>query len=141
MNMVGIDLYLLDRASGEYERVSDGEVPRNARWHLLWSETGDRVYFHRDEAGDEQNDIATWTRDGDTPTVVEVDGQGICMGTTHDGRYILFGSDAGEQLNLYRFDTKTGDRLQLTEYAQPVWGSEFGPEDERIAYVTNESDT
>lgn len=134
------DLYLLDRETGEYERVTDGEVPRNARWHLLWGPDGERVYFHRDDAGDEQNDIAVWTRRGGTETVVEVDGQGVLTDTTQDGRHLLFRSDEGEQLNLYRYDTETDERVQLTEYRKPVQGGVFGPDDERIAYVTNESD-
>ncbi|PSP28095.1 S9 family peptidase [Halobacteriales archaeon QH_2_65_14] len=135
------DLYLLDRETGEYERVTDGDVPRSARWHVLWSQDGERVYFHRDEAGDEQNDIAAWNRDGGTETVVEVDGQGIVMDTSRDGRYLIFASDEGEQLNLYRYDTETEERIQLTEYRQPVWLGLFDPDDERIAYATNESET
>ncbi|MFC7073784.1 S9 family peptidase [Halovenus rubra] len=135
------DLYLLDRESGDYERVSDGDVPRNARWPILWSRDGGRVYFHRDEAGNEQNDIAAWNRDGETETVVEVDGQGMLSDTTHDGRYLLYASDEGTQLNLYRYDTETDESIQLTEYAQPAGGGVFGPDDQRIAYVTNESET
>jgi dipeptidyl aminopeptidase/acylaminoacyl peptidase len=135
------DLYLLDRESGEYERVSDGEVPRNARWHILWSQNGDAVYFHRDEAGDEQNDIAAWYRDGDTETVVDVDGQAILSDTTQDGRYLLFASDEGQQLNLYRYDTEADEKLQLTEYRQPAPFGVFDSDDERIAYITNESES
>ena len=134
------DLYILSRNTGEYERVTDGDVPRNARWHILWSQDGHGVYFHRDRGGDEQNDIARWSRDGTTATVVEVDGQAILMDSTRDGASILYASDEGTQLNLYRYDTDDEERTQLTAYDGPVMYAVFAPDDERIAYLTNESD-
>lgn len=133
------DLYLLDRESGEYERVSDGNVPRNARYHIMWGPDGDRIYFHRDDAGNEQNNIAVWTRDGETETVCAVDGQAILADISQDGRYLLYASDEGQQLNLYRYDTQTDEKLQVTEYDQPTGAGTFGPDDERIAYISNES--
>ncbi|WP_290814784.1 S9 family peptidase [Halovivax sp.] len=133
------DLYLLDRVDRTYERVTDGEAPRSARWHVRWGQAGERVYFHRDEGGDEQNDIAAWSRDDGVETVVPVDGQGVLSGTTRDGEAVLYGSDEGEQMNLYRYDRAADERTRLTDYDRPVMGGIFGPDDERIAYVTNES--
>ena len=135
------DLYLLDRETGAYERVTDGSVPRSARWHILWGQDGEAVYFHQDDAGDEQNDIAAWSRDDHTRTVVDIDGQGILMDTTQDGRHVLYTSDEGEQMNCYRYDVESDDRIQLTDYDRPVMFAVFDPEDERIAFMTNESDT
>jgi len=134
------ELHVMDLSTGEHERLTDGEVPRSARWHLVWGGTGERVYFHRDEDGDEQNDVCAVTRDGDVETVVAVDGQAVVADTTSDGRYVLFASDAGEQMNLYRQDRETGERDQLTTFDQPVWGASFGPDDERVAFTANESD-
>ena len=51
------ELHVLDVATGEHEQVSDGEVPRNARWGLQWSADGEQVYFHLDDDGNEQNDV------------------------------------------------------------------------------------
>ncbi|WP_247731207.1 S9 family peptidase [Halovivax limisalsi] len=133
------DLYLLETETGRYERVTDGEAPRSARWHVRWGRDGETVYFHHDDAGDEQNDILAWTRAG-VETVVDVDGQASFSDTTRDGASILYASDAGEQLNLYRYDTDSGERARLTAYDRPTRGGRFGPDDERITYVTNESD-
>jgi len=46
-----------DVASGEREPWSDGEVPRNARWHLEWRADGERLFFHRDQDGDEHKEV------------------------------------------------------------------------------------
>ena len=50
------EIHVLDRTTGERRQWSNGDVPRNARWYLEWGADGDRVYFHRDEDGDEQPD-------------------------------------------------------------------------------------
>jgi dipeptidyl aminopeptidase/acylaminoacyl peptidase len=134
------ELYLLDRDTGERTRVTDGEVPRNARWHLRWDPGGDRIFFHLDEDGDEQNDIlAVDPEGGDVETVVAVDGQGMLDDVSRDGRYLLYGSDETEQMNLHRYDTERGERRQLTAFDQPAGRGIFGPADDRVAFVANES--
>ncbi|WP_254861895.1 S9 family peptidase [Halovivax gelatinilyticus] len=135
------DLYVLDVDEGSYERVTDGEAPRSARWHVRWSQDGERVFFHRDDAGDEQNDLVAWSPEGGVETVVEVDGQAVLSDTSQDGETVLYASDEGEQMNLYRYDTAASETSQLTTYDRPVMGATFDPDDERIAYVTNESDS
>ncbi|AGB15204.1 dipeptidyl aminopeptidase/acylaminoacyl peptidase [Halovivax ruber XH-70] len=134
------DLYLFDRERGSYEQVTDGEAPRSARWHVQWSRDGSGVYFHQDDAGDEQNDLVRVTADGTVEPIVSVDGQAIFMDTTMDGQTVLYGSDEGEQMNLYRYDTARDERQQLTAYEHPVMYGAFSPDDDRIAYATNESD-
>lgn len=132
------ELYLLDRESAEYHQVTDGEVPRDATWWIRWDASGETVLFHRDEAGDEQNDIYASTLNGDAKEVLSVDGQGMLVDVDDDT--VLYQSDEGRQMNLYRFDRATGEHTQLTEYAQPVRGGVFSPSGDRIAYVANESD-
>jgi len=134
------ELYTLDAETGEYERWSDGEVPRSARWPHAWGGSDDRVYFHADEAGNEQNDLHVLTREGDHEVVVEVDGQAVLYDVSDDGRWLLYGSDEGEQMNCYRYDREREAKEQLTEYDQPFHSGLFGPEDDRVAYVANESE-
>jgi dipeptidyl aminopeptidase/acylaminoacyl peptidase len=135
------ELSVQDLSTGERTRWSDGTVPRNARWYLLPGADGDRVFFHRDEDGNEQNDIHEITRDGEVNAVVTVDGQAVLHDVGPDGRVLLYGSDEGAQMNLYRFDRASGEREQLTAYEQPVWGGVVSPAGERVAYVANESET
>lgn len=134
------ELHLMDRATGEHEQVTDGEVPRDATWFLEWTADGEGVYVHRDDDGDEQNDILRVDVDsGAVEPVVAPAGQGIITDSTRE--YLLYRSDAGEQLNLYRQDLSSGTTEQLTAYDQPVSGAEYSPDGERIAYLANESDS
>jgi dipeptidyl aminopeptidase/acylaminoacyl peptidase len=138
------ELSVQELSTGERRQLSDGEVPRNARWSIAWDGAdapGDRILFHRDEAGDEQNDVyAVDVASGAVEAVVEPDGQAIIQDVTDDGRSLLYACDEREQLNLYRYDTREGTVEQLTDYDQPVLIARYGPDDERIAYATNESD-
>jgi len=132
------ELYLLDPETGTKRQVSDGDVPRDPRYPFRWAPSGDELYFHEDDDGDEQNDILAIGRDGTVETVVENDSQ--CLLTdVHDDR-LLYTSDVGEQMNLYEHDRDTGETVQRTRYRQPVRGGLFDPDGERIAYATNESE-
>jgi len=132
------ELHVLDVETGELTQWSDGEVPRNARWFVAWGADGDRVYFHRDEAGDEQNDVYAITRDGAVEPVVEADGQNV-LHDVGDGR-MLFGSSRDGQMNVYSHDLPSGETTKLTAYDRAVWGSILSPDGDRVAYATNETD-
>lgn len=134
------EMHLLDVNDGKLTQLSDGDVPRNARWPFTWAPDGERIYYHYDEAGDEQNDIYAIDRSGDVEPIVELDGQCILTDVSDDGRWLLVASDAGEQLNLYRHDRERDETEQLTTYRLAVHGGQFGPDGDRIAYVTNETE-
>ena len=134
------ELHVLDAATGGSECWTDGQVPRDARWHLRWSADGDRVFFHRDEAGDEQNDLHAVDSDGYTEPVVEMDGQVTLRDVGGDGETLLVGSTRDGQMNLYRHDLPAGETTKLTDYERAVWGGLLDPDCERIAYATNESE-
>ncbi|WP_123538001.1 S9 family peptidase [Halosimplex salinum] len=132
-----VELCLVDPGTGEVTQVSDGEVPREARYPIEWAPDGESVYFHRDEGGDEQNDICAFDLDGGVRAVVENDSQCILFDVAPDGR-LLYASDAGAQMNLYEHDPAVGEDRQLTRYDRPVFGGQYDPAGERVAYVTNE---
>ncbi len=134
------ELHVMELESGEIKQVSDGEVPKNARWFIMWGSDSKRVYFHKDEAGNEQNDIYSIDLEGNVESVVTADGQCILQDISDDGRYLLFTSDMGEQMNLYRYDLKEDTMEQLTEYEQPVMSALFSSNGDMIAYEANESD-
>ncbi|WP_255166983.1 S9 family peptidase [Natrononativus amylolyticus] len=134
------ELYVLDLETGARARLSDGEVPRAVRYPIRWHPDGDRLFFHRDEGGDEQNDVFSIDLEGAVDRVVGRDGQCVLADVGPDGRYLYYASDARDQLNLYRHDLESGEFEQLTAYDQPVRGVTVGPVGDRIAYATNESD-
>ncbi|MEF8834884.1 MAG: prolyl oligopeptidase family serine peptidase [Candidatus Thermoplasmatota archaeon] len=134
------ELYVMDLKTGEIEQLSDGEVPKNARWFIMWGSDSEKIYFHKDEAGNEQNDIYSMDLNGNLETVVTADGQCILQDVSDDGRYLLFTSDMGEQMNLYRYDLKKETTEKLTKYEQPVMSALFSSNGDMIAYAANESD-
>jgi len=133
------ELYILNRKSGEIEKISDGEVPKNARWFFMWDSKGEKILFHKDEAGNEQNDIYSIDMDGQAKKEIELDAQCILQDVSPDGEHILFTSDRDEQMNLFRYSFETGKIEKLTHYKLPVWRAVYSPDGRWIAYQANES--
>jgi dipeptidyl aminopeptidase/acylaminoacyl peptidase len=134
------ELHVLDIESGEMSQWSDGGVPRNARWFVKWGTDGDQVFFHLDEAGNEQNDIHSLSRDGEAEPVVELDGQNVLSDVGEDGRTLLVASTRDGQMNLFKHDLKTGETEKITDYDRAAAGGLLSPDCEQIAYATNEKD-
>ena len=134
------ELHVIDVETGALEQWSHGEVPRNARWFVAWDSAGERVYFHLDEAGNEQNDIYALNADGNVESVVEVEAQATIHDVSEDGETMLFGNNDDGQMNVYRHDVPTGETTKLTEYDRAVWGSVISPDGTMFAYSTNETD-
>ncbi|MFC4988918.1 S9 family peptidase [Saliphagus infecundisoli] len=132
------ELHLIDVATGESRQVSDGEVPRNARWPVRWDAAGERVYFHIDDAGDEQNDVHAISREGEVEPILEREGQTVLADVSE--AFLLFGSTAEGQLNLYRSDPDGRNQEKLTDYDRAAAAGTISPDGDRIAYATNESD-
>ncbi len=137
-----MELYTLSLDDGEWTQWSDGNVPKNLSGGIEWAADGESIYFHRDEAGDEQNDIHAITRAGETEPVVETDGQSYLMAVDPDGEFLVYASNHGGQMNLHRYDRESGESTQLTEHEDRVNHRAGGlsPDGSRVAYGTNESD-
>ncbi|ELZ94973.1 dipeptidylaminopeptidase/acylaminoacyl-peptidase [Haloferax mucosum ATCC BAA-1512] len=133
------ELHILDAETGDLDQWSDGEVPRDARWPIAWDADGDRVFFHLDEAGDEQNDIYAFDRGGTVDPVVELPGQNSLYDVGDDGETLLVGSTRDGQMNLYRHDLPTGETTKLTDYDRAVLFAHLSPDCERVVYGANEA--
>ncbi|GAA0244772.1 S9 family peptidase [Haladaptatus pallidirubidus] len=132
------ELHVIDVETGEVRPVSDGEVPRNARWPFMWAPDGESIYFHRDDAGDEQNDIWEIDRNGNVAPVVEDSAQ--CVLADVRGDELLYISSADGQMNLHRYDRETETSKRLTNHEHAVWNAAYSSNGTRIAYTTNESE-
>jgi dipeptidyl aminopeptidase/acylaminoacyl peptidase len=132
------ELHVIDVESGERQQWSDGDVPRNARWFLRWDVDGERIFFHLDDDGNEQNDIYALSRDGSVEPVVEMDGQSV-LGDVGK-RTLLIGSNRDGQMNIFRHDLETGETTKITDYDRAAGAPRLSPDGERVAYSTNESD-
>jgi len=137
-----VELYTLSLDDGEWTQWSDGNVPRDLSGGIEWAPGGDSIYFHRDEAGNEQNDIHSITREGETESVVETDGQSYLMSAGPDGAFLVYASNHAGQMNLHRYDLEADDSVQLTEHEDRVshYAGAVSPSGARVAYATNESD-
>jgi len=134
------ELHVLDVETGDRERWSDGEVPRNNRWPVAWGADGDRVFFHRDEDGDEQNDVYAIDRAGSTERVFESVAQASLEDVGADGETLLVGSNEDGQMNLYRRVLGSAETTKITDYDRAVRAGHLSPDCERVAYATNEAD-
>ena len=134
------ELHLLDPEDGSLKQLSDGEVPRSVRAGFEWDPSGDRLFYHRDEAGDEQHDVWAMSLDGETEPVVEMDGQVYLFDVGEDGATLLVGSNCDGQMNLYRHDLPSGETAKLTDYERAAGPGQLSPSSDRIAYATNETD-
>ena len=134
------ELHLFDPEDGSLTQLSDGEVPRSVRAGFEWDPDGSRLFYHRDEGGDEQHDVWAMSLDGESVPVVEMDGQIRLHDVSEDGETLLLGSSRDGQMNLYRHDLPSGETTKLTDYERAVGAAELSPDNERIAYATNETD-
>ncbi|SDF52161.1 Dipeptidyl aminopeptidase/acylaminoacyl peptidase [Halorubrum xinjiangense] len=134
------ELHLCDPTDGSLEQLSDGDVPRSVRAGFEWDPSGDRLFYHRDESGDEQHDVWAMSLDGESEPVVEMDGQIHLQDVGEDGETLLFGSSRDGQMNLYRHDVPSGETTKLTEYERATGSGRLSPGGDRFAYSTNETD-
>ncbi len=138
------ELHVLDVRTGDLRQISDGEVPRNARWHVKWSADGDAVYFHDDEGGNEQNDIyAIGVRGDSTGEVTQLtamEGQTVLADVGKDEETLLLGSNRDGQMNLFSFDLSTEEATKLTDYERAASPGGFSPSVDRVVYTTNEAE-
>jgi dipeptidyl aminopeptidase/acylaminoacyl peptidase len=133
------ELHALGVDDGEDTQWSDGDVPRNARWYVRWGAEGDRVFFHLDDAGDEQNDVHAIDRDGSVEAVVKLDGQTALQDVGDDGETLLVGSTADGQMNLYVHDLTAGESTKVTEFDRAAGAGTLSPDCSRFAFATNDS--
>ncbi|MEF8799663.1 MAG: prolyl oligopeptidase family serine peptidase [Halolamina sp.] len=138
------ELHVLDVASGDRQQISHGEVPRNARWHLKWGADGDVVYFHDDEAGNEQNDIYAISvsdeEEGAVEQLTAMEGQTVLSDVAENGETLLLGSNRDGQMNVFSFDLASQEATKLTDYERAASPGGFSPSGDRIAYTTNEAE-
>jgi len=134
------ELYVQDLSTGDRRQVSDENVPRTVMYPIVWDADGERIFFHEDDDGDEQTDVHAIGLDGATEPVIVEDGQNTLYDVGPDGRHLLYHSTKTGSMELHRYDTETGESVQLTDYERRVGNGAIGPDGERVAYATNESD-
>lgn len=131
-------LHVLDMSSGEMSQWSDGEIPRTAKEPIYWGPNGDRIFYHKDQGGDEQHNIYGIYSDGRTEAIITRDGQNKLFDVGVDENVLLFGSTSEGQLNLYIHELNTDNTRRITNYDRSVESGILSPDCGTISYETNE---
>jgi dipeptidyl aminopeptidase/acylaminoacyl peptidase len=139
----GLELYVMDTTPGcEPQQISHGELPKALHAGFVWSHDSKRIFFAKDNDGDEQHNI--WQIDLNSGEAKQLTdnpkAQEFPMEANPDGKTLLVLSNLYGQLNLLALDLRTHEYRQLTHYAFPINGAKYSPDGTQIAYVTNETD-
>ena len=139
-------VYVLDVASGELTRVTDGDHDHGAP---TWGD-GETLYFTAQKVGDDPDDdmrfdvVAHDTASGETEDVLRTSGWGAALAVTEDDR-IAYTYTEAEQASIQPTELHVYDRVadethdltadldrSLGYEAAPQWG----PEAERVFFAT-----
>ncbi|GAB7012999.1 prolyl oligopeptidase family serine peptidase [Halolamina salina] len=130
------EIHVLDHASGETDRWTDGEAGDTNIWPLAWGPDGERVLFHRDDAdGGEAYDVFAVDRDGEVERLTDTDGSTQLRGVGPDARLLVRSSHEGG-MDAYVVDD--GDWTRLTDREKPVYYPILSTDGDRVALPTGE---
>ena len=138
-----LEFYVMELATGKYERITDGELPRAIRAGYVWGRDNKTIYFAKDKDGDENHDIYALNietkeikhitkspTNQDYPLVVTPDNEWLILLTTRHG-----------QLNLLKVRTDGSEEVPLTSHDHAVWNAKLSKDGRYLAYGLNETDS
>jgi len=144
-----LELYVMDLKTKQTKQVSHGELPRALRTGFEWDRAGRRIYFGRDEGGNEQHDL--YVIDLETSAVRPLTTGGVaehhagCM--SPDDQWLLLSANRPRpeapgkpaQMNLWRVRPDGTHLAPITDMPAPVWfGAQWSPDGTLIAFHGNE---
>jgi dipeptidyl aminopeptidase/acylaminoacyl peptidase len=137
-----VELYVMDLSTGDYEQISDGEVPRALRSGFLWTRDNNSIILAKDKDGNEKHDLYLFnltTKEieqlTNTPSLQE-----HVAHTSPDGKQLLFRSTRNGQMNLFSLDFETKEIKELTNYPRPVLGALWSPQNDFIVFGYNDTE-
>jgi dipeptidyl aminopeptidase/acylaminoacyl peptidase len=138
-----LELYVMDTTPGSQpKQISSGQLPKALHAGFVWSHDSRRIFFAKDNDGDEQHNI--WQIDLESGQATQLtdhpQAQEYPIEASADGKTLLVASNLYGQMNLLALDLETCAYRQLTQYAFPVMSATYSPDGSQIAYVTNETD-
>ncbi|MBD3191635.1 MAG: prolyl oligopeptidase family serine peptidase [Candidatus Heimdallarchaeota archaeon] len=137
-----MELYIMDIKTKERKQISQGEIPRAPRTGFTWDRNGKKIFFGKDAAGNEQNDIWMIDLDGNAQALTETpENQEHVGNVSYSNDWITFMSTRHGQMNVFKMQLDGSEVTQLTAADVPVMGGKWSPNDEWIAMVTNEHPT
>lgn len=135
------ELYALNLSNREAIQLTDGQAPRAVRAGLVFSPDNSRIYYAKDENGNEHNDLLEVDLQSATVTNLYRDPntQEYVVDVFPDNRSLLTTSNRDGQTNLYRFDRIDKTWHPLTNFTNPVGWGRLSRDGSTIAFNANQS--
>lgn len=136
------ELYAVELRGRAVRQLTQGEAPKALRAGFVWSRDSRRIFFSRDENGDERQALFEVDLDGGRVRPLQHDpGAMDYAADVHpDGERLLVNSTRGGQMNVheYRLGAEAPWRA-LTALPNATQAVAYSPSGEHIALNTNES--
>jgi dipeptidyl aminopeptidase/acylaminoacyl peptidase len=137
-----MELYLLELPDGAPYQLSQGEVPRSLRAGFIWSRDGKKIVFAKDQDGNEQHDLYSFSLNSravtqltNTPKAQEIPSE-----FSPNDEWLTMFSNRGGQMNLYKMRPDGTEVTQLTTFDNPVTsGGIWSPDGQWLAFSVNET--
>lgn len=138
------ELYTLDLATRERRQVTDGQAPKAVRAGFVWAADDSRIYFSRDQNGDERQALFDLNLASGEVNALQHAPQSMdyAVAAHPDGQRLLVNSTRGGQMNVYVYDlTKGGESAwtALTALPNATQAAAWSPDGARLTLTTNES--
>ena len=136
------EFYILDPKTKEYEKITDGELPRAIREGYVWLKDNKHIIYTRDKDGDEQHNLFLFNIENKESFQLSetLEAQDIPEAISRDGNYLCFGSTRAGQMNLFKMNIETKEVVQLTDHKAPTVFGAVWNKDKWIYYPCNETD-
>jgi hypothetical protein len=77
-----------------------------------------------------------WLWDGSSPGAEQLDDNVFPgFGFSHAADVLMYSKGAAPELDVWRYELLSAQRVQLTDKQEPVWGFAFSPDDTRVVFV------
>ena len=132
------ELYVRSAETHGETQLTDGDLPQAHRPPIMWSRSGERIYFHKETDQLAHFDVCEVDLDGTVENVFAHDGRCIVTDESPDGGELLVLVDHVESPLLVRHDRNSGEVTRLTDGDFHVWPAGFSPDGGEIAYQAND---
>ncbi len=137
-----LELYVMDIKTHNYRQISNGDIPRTIRAGYVWTRDDKSIVFARDVNGDEQHNLySIEIETGDVTQITDTPKfQEYAIDTSPDGTYLLFSSTRNGQVNLFKYNLKTAEIVELTNFPKPIQGGMYSKQNDYILFGYNDTD-
>ncbi len=138
-----MEFWVLKISSGATRQVSRGQVPTSLHAGFAWNRAGTAIVFAKDDGGNEEHDIwVLQVESGEAQRLTDAPGASeVPIEFSPDDAWLSFLSTRHGQLNLFKMRADGSEVVQLTDFANPVWGAagSWNPDGSLLTATANET--